>query len=86
MAATRSLSIANCALNDVNQLILAETELDGGADSNEDVVNLRATQQLLTTYIAATSNEVGTPEDLEAIEADVMNSLIRNAAGYYPSC
>ena len=83
MAATQSISIANCALSDISQLILSEAELDGGADSVEDLTNLRAAQQLVTQYITATAEEVGTPEDLEAIEADVMNQLIRSAAGYY---
>jgi hypothetical protein len=82
MAATRNISIANCALSDLNSLIVAEVELDGGADSADDLVNLRAAQSLVTAYITSTAAEVGSDEDMEAIADDLMNQLIRNASGY----
>jgi hypothetical protein len=90
MAATRNINIANCALNDLNCLIENETGLDGALDSSEDIVNLRAAQVLVTSYIAATATEVGTDEDIAAQEQQeeddlansLMNAAIRMAAGY----
>lgn len=83
MSAADNIRNANCALSDINMLIVSEAMYDGDGDSDSDLVTLRAAQKLVTDYISATAAEVGSEGDLEAIAEDTMNALIRQA--YYSS-
>jgi HK97 family phage prohead protease len=68
-SAIDNVRTADYVLEQVLSLINAELE-DFDGDAAEDVTTLSEARDLITTYIAATAKEVGTPDDLDDIADD----------------
>lgn len=93
MTASDNVQIATSALGQVARLIELEAAdaaedasegSDEGGEDAADVALLRGIAADLNKYIAATTAEIGTPDDLEEIaDAKVdMNARIRASLGY----
>lgn len=87
MAAADNIKNAQYALATIADLIVVEAQNeaddDGDTDATDDLVNLRAAADSLNAYVAATTQEVGTADDLEDV-ADDMNARVRASMGYGP--